>query len=238
LNLRRDGGKPPFVIGHRGARALAPENTLESLAAGLDAGADLVEFDVGPGLVLGHSVAEAPAERATLDDALALVADRGASAHVDLKAAGIERVVAHSLRDHGLADRAVVSAAFAGWLRRLADAAPELSRAISYPRDRHGVSRVAWPARATAAGAAALRAAMPLRVPSLLRAARADVLSLHHSVVSRAVVAAAHRRGAPVLAWTVNDAELVERLAAAGVDGIVTDDPRMARETLGTLIRP
>jgi glycerophosphoryl diester phosphodiesterase len=238
LNLRRDGSSRPLVIGHRGARALAPENTLESLAAGLDAGADLVEFDVRAGLVLGHSAAEMPAAQATLDDALALVADRGAAAHVDLKATGIERDVAHALRDHGLADRAVVSAAFAGWLRRLATVAPELPRAISYPRDRHGVSRVAWPARVTAAGAAGLRAAMPLRVPSLLRAARADVLSLHHSVVSAAVVAAAHRSGAPVLAWTANDAALVRRLAAAGVDGIVTDDPRMARETLGTLIRP
>jgi glycerophosphoryl diester phosphodiesterase len=237
LNLRRDGG-PPLVIGHRGARALAPENTLESLAAGIDAGADLVEFDVGAGLVLGHSAGEVPAGRPTLDDALALVADRGAAAHVDLKAAGIESDVARALRDHGLADRAVVSAAFAGWLRRLAAAAPELPRAISYPRDRHGVSRFAWPARAAAAGAAGLRAVMPLRVPSLLRAARADVLSLHHSVVSPAVVAAARRRGAPVLAWTANDPALVERLAALGVDGIVTDDPRIARETLGTLIRP
>lgn len=35
-----------LVIGHRGARGLAPENTLESLRAGLDAGADMLEFDV------------------------------------------------------------------------------------------------------------------------------------------------------------------------------------------------
>src|SRR4051812_36790781 len=35
-----------LVIGHRGAAGLAPENTLESLRAGLDAGADILEFDV------------------------------------------------------------------------------------------------------------------------------------------------------------------------------------------------
>ncbi|MCA9334940.1 glycerophosphodiester phosphodiesterase [Candidatus Saccharibacteria bacterium] len=35
-----------LVIGHRGAAGLAPENTLESLRAGKDAGADILEFDV------------------------------------------------------------------------------------------------------------------------------------------------------------------------------------------------
>lgn len=35
-----------LVIGHRGAAGLAPENTLEALRAGMDAGADMLEFDV------------------------------------------------------------------------------------------------------------------------------------------------------------------------------------------------
>ena len=35
-----------LIIGHRGAAGLAPENTIESLQAGLDAGADMLEFDV------------------------------------------------------------------------------------------------------------------------------------------------------------------------------------------------
>lgn len=35
-----------LVIGHRGAAALAPENTLEAFRAGIDAGADMLEFDV------------------------------------------------------------------------------------------------------------------------------------------------------------------------------------------------
>ncbi len=76
---------------------------------------------------------------------------------------------------------------------------------------------------------------MPLRVPLLIRAARADALSLHHSLCSPAAVRAAHSRGAPVLAWTANDPEAVRRLAAAGVDAIVSDDPGMALRTLATL---
>lgn len=35
-----------LVIGHRGAAGVAPENTLESLRAGVDAGADMLEFDI------------------------------------------------------------------------------------------------------------------------------------------------------------------------------------------------
>lgn len=35
-----------LIIGHRGAAGLAPENTLESLQAGQDAGAGMLEFDV------------------------------------------------------------------------------------------------------------------------------------------------------------------------------------------------
>ena len=44
--VRRGEGRP-LVIGHRGAAALAPENTIEALAAAVEAGADAVEFDVG-----------------------------------------------------------------------------------------------------------------------------------------------------------------------------------------------
>jgi glycerophosphoryl diester phosphodiesterase len=35
-----------LVIGHRGAAGVAPENTLEALRAGVDAGADMLEFDI------------------------------------------------------------------------------------------------------------------------------------------------------------------------------------------------
>jgi glycerophosphoryl diester phosphodiesterase len=35
-----------LVIGHRGAAGLAPENSVEALRAGMEAGADILEFDV------------------------------------------------------------------------------------------------------------------------------------------------------------------------------------------------
>lgn len=234
MNLFRRGGRP-LVIGHRGAAALAPENTLASLAAAVDAGADLVEFDVGADLVLAHSPAEVPRDPISLDRALEFLREHDSGAHVDVKHAGVELEAVEAVRRHKLSERTVVSAAFARSVRRVAAAAPELSRAISYPRDRYGISGFRWPDAFTSTGTAALRRAMPLRVPLLLRLARADVLSLHHALVSRATVSAAHALGAPVLAWTANDPLLVERLVDDGVDGIVSDDPRMVVETLARL---
>jgi glycerophosphoryl diester phosphodiesterase len=235
LNLLRADGRPPFVIGHRGAAAIAPENTLASLAAAVDAGCDLVEFDVGADLVLAHSPNEVPSDPITLDDALAFLSAGGAGVHVDLKHVGIEPQVVAAIRRHGLTDRALVASAVPRSVRRTASIAPELPRAVGYPRDRLGAAARPWSQPLTTAAAATLRAAMPVRVPSLLRVARATVLSLHEAVVSKATVTAAHARGAPVIAWTANDPALVRRLVDDGVDAVVSDDPRMVFETLATL---
>lgn len=231
MNLRRGGGGP-FVIGHRGAAAVAPENTIAALQAAVDAGAHLVEFDVGPGLRLAHSRRELPAEHVSLDGALEFLRAHDLGVHLDVKLPGYEQDVADAVWRHDLGSRTIVSTAFAVTSRRLARIAPSLPRAIGYPRDRLGISRIAWPEGVTRAGAAALRQAMPLRVPVLLRVARATALSLHHTLCSRAAVRVAHRLGAPVLAWTVNDPAGVRRLALLGVDAIVSDDPGMALATL------
>src|SRR6185436_5155789 len=108
---RRDG-RPPFVIGHRGAAAVAPENTLAALEAAVAAGADLVEFDVSPDLTLAHSLREAPAEPLELDSALEFLREHGIGVHLDLKEVGVEREAVEAVRRHGLAGRALLSTAW------------------------------------------------------------------------------------------------------------------------------
>jgi glycerophosphoryl diester phosphodiesterase len=233
VNLLRDGGRP-LVIGHRGAAAVAPENTLESLRAAVAAGADLVEFDVGSDLRLAHSPSEAPMEQATLDDALEYLKAQQVGVHVDVKRPGYEEEIAGALRRHDVESRTILSTAFPVTARRLGVLAPGARRAIGYPRDQYGVSRMRWPASLTRSGAAALRAAMPARIRLLLAASRADVLALHHTLCSHAAVRVAHARGVPVLGWTANEPAVVRRLEALGVDGIVSDDPEMALATLRT----
>ena len=42
-------------------------------------------------------------------------------------------------------------------------------------------------------------------------------------VITRRLIRAAHRRGIPVLAWTINRPDNMRRLIEWGIDGIVTD---------------
>jgi glycerophosphoryl diester phosphodiesterase len=221
VNLRR--GDRPLLIGHKGAAALEPENTLRSLARAVELGCDLVEFDVlsiGGRLVLGHSPAELPDEPASLDDALALLAAGGAGAHVDLKWHGYETETVAAIARHALVDRALVSTCHARSLRAVAALEPRLTRAITYPYDRGGLSQQPRLAPLTTAALLALRRLLPL-----LAAAQASAAVLHHSVVSRAAVWKAHECGAAVLAWTVDDLPDFERVIAAGVDGVISNDP-------------
>ena len=222
----------PLVVGHRGALVDAPENSAERLVAAVDAGADVVEFDISPGLVVAHSPEERHPDAITFDQALELLAPHDIGLHVDVKFPGYESEVVAAVRRHGVAERTYFSCAWPAAVRRLAEVAPDIDRAIGYPNDRHGLSRFAVPAPLTAAGAAVARTLMPARIPVLLRQSRATSLSIHRAFCSAAAVAAAHRRGARVIVWTVNDPEEMNLFARIGVDAIVTDDPKTAVATL------
>ncbi len=51
-------------------------------------------------------------------------------------------------------------------------------------------------------------------------------------IVTPRFVDAAHRAGLPVHVWTVNDATAMHELLDLGVDGIMTDRPRLLRDVL------
>lgn len=259
IDLRR-GESRPLVIGHRGAPAVAPENTLRSFAAAVAQGADAVELDVldlpGGPLVVAHSDdlhgvshgaasgsvralrlaglrAVAP-ELPTLADALRwFVTDAPhVGVQLDLKLEHRHAEVGELLERHGLAGRAVVSAVRPEWLRAVAAAAPGVAVGLTYPEDRARLSERAWLGPVVTLGLAALRRVLPWRVDGLVRSAGVGALMLHEAVVSAAAVERAHAAGAAVLAWTAEDPDTVLRLRDAGVDGVITDDPRMALATL------
>ena len=254
IQLRRPAGAYAKV-GHRGASALAPENTLPALKLAVELGCDMLEFDVldlvDGTLVLAHSLKLREVTHGaargrvrsrsleslrlvapnlpTLDDALAYCAAElpGIGLQLDLKRRGIERAVVDALRRYGLLARSWVSGVDAGALRLLAKLEPELPRAYTLPRDRLGISKRGPLAPVVRGGLAAIGASLPRRLPALLRAARADAATLHYSVCSAAAVARAHEIGAAVYVWTVDDPRLAQRLVDVGVDGIITNDPRI-----------
>jgi glycerophosphoryl diester phosphodiesterase len=230
IDLRRAQGGPLLRIGHRGAAALAPENTIASLELAVELGCDLVEFDVvelGGRLVLAHSAAEVPDDPASLDEALAFLVQSRAGAHVDLKVPGTEAAIADALRRHGLLERAVVSSFRPESLRALRALEPSLRIGLTYPDDRYGLNRHRMLGPIVTTGLAAMRAVLPRRIERMLAGAGATTAMLNWQVVSAGVVERCHTLGVPVLAWTVETGDQVRRLDGLGVDGVIADDPRL-----------
>ena len=231
IDFRRRADGRVLRIGHRGAAALAPENTLRAFEAALALGVDFVEFDVlelGDGsLVLAHDEGVYEAGAASLADALAFFAQRrDVGLHVDVKSRR-GQAVARALAAAGLVERAVASSFWPSTLRDLRAGAPALAVALTYPEDRRGIAsrRLARPFVVPAA--AVLGTALPLRLPRWLAATGSRVAMLHYAVVSRAAVRRCHDRGVAVWAWTVNDEQLLTRVVELGVDGVISDDPRI-----------
>ncbi len=241
---------------------LAPENTLRSFRAAVAAGVDLIEFDVldltrGP-LVIAHSnhldevshgaargsvrdrsLAELRAvapELPTLDEALAFFVDEAPEVglHIDLKLRTGFGELADGLVRYGLVQRTVVSTSHVRSLDAVAKAAPGVTVGITYPEDRLSISRkpYLWPV--VSLGLASMRASVPIRLPRLARRAGAGAVMLQHRLVTAASVARAHSVGLPVLAWTVDERADLDRVVAAGVDGVITNDPRIFLATLNS----
>lgn len=227
---RRDGR--PLRIGHRGAAALAAENTLPSFRAALEAGVDLIEFDVvaraDGGLVVAHSVPELRDETPTLDEVLRFFVDEApqTGVHVDLKQSGRERDVVDALRRFDLIGRSFASSSSLRTVRRFAalDGPPA---GITIPRGVLGVSDEGRTAPIARAALRFLRLVTPSCIRPLLTYTRAEAVVMHHTLVSSKSVGAVHARGVPVVTWTVDDADELARVIDAGVDAVVTNDPRI-----------
>ena len=255
IELRREARGGVARVGHRGAPALAPENTLASFEAAVAHGCDMLEVDVVPlrdgTLVLAHShslrelshgaargragsrsladLRRVAPNLPTLDDALRHTTDRfpDVVVQLDVKRPGHEEEVVAAIRRHDAVERVWVSSAWHAALRRFRQLEPRLLRSLTYPHDRTGVGAAPILLPAIRAGAAVLRRRLPARIDSLLDRSGASALTLYHLVCSRAAIDRAHARGAAVFAWTVDDSAAASRLVEAGVDGIITNDPRI-----------
>ena len=235
--LRGDG--PVLRIGHRGAAALAPANTIQAVEAALAQGVDLVELDVfgrpDRTLVLGHSRRELGEEPVTLEDVFAFLAETAPDVGLlaDLKGAGWEQELVDALCRHDLVERAVASTSNAGTLQALRRLEPRLRRSRTYPRGRLylGNRRASIPVRGPVL--TAMRLVLPFRVAGLVEKVGASAVTLKHEVVSRGVVERCHELGVAVFVWTVNDRGLFQRLDALGVDVVISDDPRIFQQELG-----
>ena len=207
-------------IGHGGASALAPANTLAAFDAAHDVGVDVVEFDVRSWhgeLVLAHTVLHARrGGNVRLADALAYLsqprfADLGLN--VDVKHVGCEQPLLDGLRDAGLLGRTLISSQVTAVVDRV--------RALE-PRARVGVSvggRVARFSRRWNDWREQVLAGLESR--------RWDALMAQHRLVDRGLLDDVLDRRGLLYAWTVNERPAIDRLRALGVHGVATADPRL-----------
>jgi glycerophosphoryl diester phosphodiesterase len=235
--------KRPRRVGHKGAAHIEQGNTLASFDAALHHGVDMIELDVlsehadGSGrLLVAHDHEDAHSRTPlTFEQALEHLARpefAGLELDVDVKLPRYELRVLDALRELELVPRTLVSGMFPSALARIRAAEPALRLGWSVPRVRRDYTTdmlTAIPALAMLTG---YRATLPRRARTALSEGRFDAIMAHWRVVTRALVRAVADGGGELYVWTVDDARMIERLSAMGVDGIITNDPRLFERTL------
>jgi glycerophosphoryl diester phosphodiesterase len=229
----------PRRVGHKGAAHIAPGNTLASFAAALRAGVDMIEFDILPEhrdgsgqLYLAHDygalhTAQAPL---TLHEGLEHLAGsdyKSIELDVDIKLPGYGRRVVQALRDFGLLKRSLVSATYPAELDLVRSLEPSLRVGWSVPRARRDYTDSALTRLPALAMLAGYRAWLPGRARAALLAGRFQAIMAHWRLATPALLRAVRAGGGELYVWTVDDAAQIARLAAMGVDGIITNDPRL-----------
>jgi glycerophosphoryl diester phosphodiesterase len=244
-----------LLVGHKGADAIRPGNTLESFEAAVEAGVDMIELDVlrprsdfdrsddwrrapagpvaepGGPLLIAHDWGDAKRRQAMtlaqcLDAFAAAPLDR-VRVHLDLKLAGREDEVVAALTERSLVDRTSISTMEVPSLVELSRREPSLRLGWTVPKITRDWSSVFWAKPLVIAGLISLRHSLPRLVPR--RAPKLGISSLwaHQGVITEGLVRACRESRVKLIAWTVDDVETMRRLARLGVDGICTNDPRL-----------
>lgn len=218
-------------IGHRGARAYEPENTIRSFMRALEMGVNAVELDVrrtkdnelvvihddkvdrttsGKGLVSELTLSEIKSlvtdkgERIpTLEEALEFL-DRKVRILIELKEVGLEDKVMNIVRDKGLEDKVIVISFHEEALRRVREISDEVEIGLIYVKHKDPI-----------------KAALDLK---------ANYLLPMYKFVHSAFVKKAHQNGLKVIAWTINTLEEAREYANKGVDGIASDKPDILKQ--------
>jgi glycerophosphoryl diester phosphodiesterase len=220
-------------VGHKGADAIAPGNTLASFDAALAAGVDMIEFDVladrdpvGELYIAHDHGVLGRARPLTLAEALDHLSSPpfdGVRLQLDLKRRGCEERVLAALERSGTRSRAFISTGLWGVLARLRVLAPDLAIGWTVPE----IPGVTGTPVLTPTIGRLYRRLLPGRAATRIRAGAIDALVPHWTMVTQELVDAVRGAGGELYAWTVDDRAEIGRLAALGVTGVITNDPRL-----------
>jgi glycerophosphoryl diester phosphodiesterase len=259
VHLLLDPAQRP-VIGHRGDRAFAPENTVESLLQAIQKGVDAVEFD----LHLSRDGVPVLMHDPTLERTTTGTGAVRAQTVAELKRhdAGA-RQTSDAGRTFGWRDRGVRIPTLEEALDALPREMPLIIEmksvevaepALKLLERTNTLGRVLIGSFLEAALLPFLKAGVPISaapptltrlfVPSLLGVAtgprpfQALCIPRYHRVLPlpvRGLASMMRSAGGATHVWTVNDPAVARRLWAAGVNGIISDDPGAILRARGAL---
>jgi glycerophosphoryl diester phosphodiesterase len=242
-------------IGHKGADAIRAGNTRESFEAAVQAGVDMIELDVlrprrdfdqrgdwrravaGPAdrpggpLLVAHDWGDARRrDPLTLEeglDAFTLPPLDRVRIDCDLKIAGREEEVVAALRERGLLERASISTMELPSLAVLRGLDSNLPLGWTVPKVTRDWNSMPWAKPIVLGGLLSYRRRLPRLVRRRARELGVRSIWAYHPVITARLVRACHDADLELIAWTVDDLRRMRALAALGVDGICTNDPRL-----------
>ena len=214
--------RSPIGFAHRGARARAPENTIEAFGLALALGATGLESDVwvtADGVpVLDHDgIVRTRGRRRSLADLRRDELPESIPALGDLyRACGTDFELSLDVKDPEAAVAVVGEASAVGAVGRLWLCHPDWRQAARWRRLSPHLRLVDSTRLGRIREGPAQRAA-------LLAGAGVDAVNLHRRDWSRSLVETFHDHGRAVLAWDAQRGSSVARLGAMGVDAVYSD---------------
>jgi len=213
---------PAVLFAHRGARAHAPENTLEAFTLGLRLGATGLESDVwitsdGQAVLDHDGVVGGTFRRKAIRD----VARADLPSHIPTLAelyetCGADFELSLDVKDAAAFDEVVRVARDAGADHRLWLCHPDLDQLVQW-RPIAQDARLVHSTRLAAMEHGAERHAARLRELGI------DTVNLHHSEWSAGQVTLFHRFTRLTLGWDAQHARNIEGLLHMGIDGLFSD---------------
>ncbi len=240
----------PLVMAHRGARDVAPENTIAAFRAAIDLGADAVEMDIvrcasGEIVLMHDDTVDRTTNGSGRVDSLTLGALRNldAGSWFDTRFAGEPVPLLDEVLDaiggrirlnieikHQRSGAQPMEAELAASLRQRGLIADTIVSSFD-PRALGRLKRVAPDIPRGLLYASDMP--LPLRHawPRIWLAPQA--LHPHLSMVNESYIRRASMAGFRVNVWTVNEQTDIARMASLGVDAIITDHVTLAKSVLG-----
>ena len=229
------------VVAHRGAAGKAPENTLSAVRQAIEDKADWIEIDVqesadGEVVVIHDSDfmklagKEVKVRDATLETMQGIdIGSWFAPAFSQERVPTLEQVL-ETVRGRA---RVVIELKYYGHDKQLEQ------RVVDIVEDAGMVDETAIMSLKYEA-VRKVRALRPNWKVGLLSATAigdisqldVDFLAVAMNMASAGLVRRVHKAGKKLFVWTVNDPVSMSRMMSLGVDGIITDEPEMARKVL------